>query len=411
MKSQGITAVRVPISYYHFLPGHPDKSVQHLMKGTEYESFANIYQSAFSSIQQTIQRAAEHDIGVLIDLHAAPGGQNGEGHSGLSGGKADFYNRSNMRNTISILKAVINTFGSTENVIGVELINEPQDNGKLADWYKDAIKELRTDSASPHLPLYLGDCWNPNKYSQVINSHKGKAGALVLDHHYYRCFTPQDCGKSAAQHAAEIEPSQNGSAYGSLCNTSSQLQQSVVIGEWSAALNPGSLKDCGGDKKGHQRNWARAQLNAYNAQCGGHFFWTLKKEGAKDVGWCLYSAIEEDILPSGLGKPRGGIDLNQVEQNLKQQGKSNYDGHVEYWNKNSGGKPMHHEKYRDGFDQLLNDCLAFYRISGEVIGFVGLWVGQRAASHSQEHGSENEWEFVHGGNKAVELFTNCISQS
>ncbi|UZJ52342.1 hypothetical protein CBS101457_001662 [Exobasidium rhododendri] len=404
MQNQGISTVRLPISYYHFLPGHPDKDVRSLMKDTEYESFAAIYQSAFACIQRTIEKAKEHRIGVLIDLHAAPGGQNGDGHSGLSNGKADFYHRSNMKNTSSILCAIVNMFGSMENVTGVELINEPQDNGKLMDWYKDVIGQLRSDCKDINIPLYFGDCWNPQKYGQVIESHKGGAGPLILDHHFYRCFTPQDCHKSAAQHTDEIRPDQNGSAYQQLSSMSSQVQKSIIIGEWSAALNPGSLQNCGNDQKGHQRSWARAQLSAFNEQCGGYFYWTLKKEGATDVGWCFYSAIENDILPSGLGRPRSNINLDQLQQHMQQEGENNYNGHVDYWSKNSKGKTMHHEKYRDGFTQLTKDCVDFYRTSGEEIGFVGLWVAQRASAHSQEHGQDGEWEFIHAGTKAVECF-------
>jgi glucan 1,3-beta-glucosidase len=408
MKAQGISTVRLPISYYHFCSGHPDKNVQNLMKGTEYEAFAPIYRSAFTCIEKTIEKAGQHGIGVLIDLHAAPGAQNGEGHSGLSRGRVDFYNRSNMKTTISILTAVINTFGSRENVTGVELINEPKDDGKLADWYKEAIKVLRSDCGDTNIPLYFGDCWNPDRYGQVLKSHKGASGPLILDHHLYRCFTPQDCNKSAAQHTAEIQPDQNGPSYGMLSNASSQLEKSIVIGEWSAALNPGSLQNCGGDQRGHHRNWARAQLQAYNEQCGGYFFWTLKKEGHKDIGWCFYSAIEEDILPSGLGRPRTGIDLGQLEQRVQQEGEANFNGHVSYWSQHSNGKTMHHEKYRDGFTRLFKDCIDFYQSYGEEIGFVGLWVSQRASAHSQQHGSDGEWEFVHGGLKAVECFRRAL---
>lgn len=411
MKGHGINAVRLPISYYHLLPGHPDQHVRALMKGTEYEAFAPIYQTAFTYIQRTVEKAGQHGIGVLLDLHAAPGGQNGEGHSGLSNGKADFFTRpSNMKTTISILQALVDTFAPMDNVTGVELINEPHDNGKLADWYKEAIRHLRTAcSAHAHLPLYLGDCWNTQRYGEVVASHKGKAGPLVIDHHLYRCFTPQDHGKTAAQHAAEIQPGRNGPSYAFLANASSQLNKGIVIGEWSAALNPASLRGSGRDQSQHQRGWARAQLDAYNALCAGHFFWTLKKEGSKDVGWCLYSAMEEDMLPDGLGRPRQGADVAFLEERGRQEGENNYNGHVQYWAKNGGGKQMHQERYRDGFTQVYRDCVDFYRTCGDEIGFTGQWIQQRAHAYSEQQGSsDGEWEFVHGAIKAVECFLAAL---
>lgn len=403
MKGQGITTVRLPISYYHFCSGHPDDSVRSLMKGTEYESFAPIYRAAFACIQRTIEKAAEYEIGVLIDLHAAPGAQNTDGHSGLSKGKVNFYNENNMKNTISILSSIVETYGAMVNVTGVELVNEPQDNGKLADWYIDAIRVLQSKSS---VPIIVGDCWNPGKYGEIV---KRGQGTLILDHHYYRCFSPTDCIKSAAHHAADIRPGESGSAFATLREASSQLNKNLIIGEWSAALNPGSLRNCGNDQKKHQADWARAQLHAFNDQCAGQFFWTLKKEGPTDVGWCLYSAIEQSVLPSGLGRPKSDADSGHLEEWGKRTLEDNYHGHIDYWSKNGGGKTMHHEKYREGFQQVYKDCIDFYRWCGDEIGFSPHWVALRAAAHSRDTGNKaSEWEFVHGGNKAIQCFLEAL---
>lgn len=405
MKNQGITTIRLPVSYYHFLPGHPDRRTRTLIEGTEYEPSAKIYESAFKSIERTIEMALRYEIGVLIDLHAAPGAQNSEGHSGLSTGKANFYNKTNMTKTIAILRSIIDTFSKYDNVMGVELINEPQDNGQLADWYKEAISSLRRESDDSRIPLVIGDCWNMQRYADVIASFDGNAGPMILDHHLYRCFTTQDCQTSAEQHAANIHPRSKGHWYKLLCSVSSQLQQGIIIGEWSAALNPGSLQNCKGHEKEHQRAWARAQLDAFNAQCGGHFFWTLKKEGAPDIGWCLYSAIEQDIVPSGLGRPNSGVDLALLEHKGIEMCENNFNDHVQYWNQNGGGGKMDHERYRDGFRQMFKDCVAFYGSCSEEIGFSGQWIMQRAKAHSQAKGSrENEWEFIHGATKANNCF-------
>lgn len=408
MKGQGITTVRLPISYYHFLPGHPDPTVQGLIKGTEYESFATIYQSAFNCIQRTIEKAAQYEIGVLIDLHAAPGAQNSDGHSGLSNGKANFYNSTNMKKTASILRAIVDTYGKMENVTGVELINEPQDNCKLTDWYKEVIKQLHRETSCPTLPLILSDCWNTNKYAEIITSTNQAAAPVILDHHLYRCFTSQDCHKSAAHHAADIEPGKNGPTEHFLHESCHKLDKNIIIGEWSAALNPGSFHSQEGNKHQLQRVWARAQLGAFNQHCAGQFFWTLKKEGNTDVGWCLYSAIERDILPLGLGRPQQGVDIGQLEERGRQELESNYKGHVDYWSKNAKGKEMYHENYREGFTQIYKDCIDFYRWCGDEIGFSPQWVKQRNSSHSQDKGNEGEWEFRDGGNKAIECFLQAL---
>lgn len=415
MRSQGITSVRLPISYYHFLPGHPDKKVASLLADTEYERFGNIYRPALQYIRTAVEKAAQHGIGVLIDLHAAPGGQNSEGHSGLSGGRADFFHHSrNMTKTIQILCALIDFFAPYPNVIGVELLNEPHNDGKLADWYKQAIATVRRETKHPHLPLYLGDCWEMQKYAGLISIYSNQAGPLLMDHHHYRCFTPQDHQTSAAQHAQALHPHSSGPWLQELGGQiSPQLLKGVVIGEWSAALNPASLRGCHGREKEAQAAWANAQLNAFNMHCAGHFFWTLKKEGSTDVGWCLYSAIEQGVLPSGLGRYQGrSVDLGKLQRRRQEECEANYRGHVQYWSQNSNGATMHHDKYRDGFNQVYKDCLAFYQSSQEEIGLSGQWVQQRARAHSQQHNSaEGEWEFVHGGQQAISCFIGALWSS
>lgn len=383
------------------------------MKGTEFEPFTAIYCNAFACIQQVIDKAAQHDIGVLIDLHAAPGSQNGEHHSGLPTKRADFFNDSKHRSkTISILSAMVNTFACKENVIGIELLNEPKNDEKLARWYKEAISQLRIQCMQQyHLPLIIGDCWEPDKYTCVIREQRGASGPIILDHHLYRCFSPSDHNKAARQHAGEVHCDGQGPSYKMLCQASSALQSGIIIGEWSAALNPASLRD--GDHREQQKEWAYAQLYAYSKQCAGHYFWTLKKEGPTDVGWCLYSAIEQGVLPSGLGRSDPSRDLAQLQQRGHDACNTNYNGHCDYWQKNGGGKEMHHERYRDGFQQIFKDCIDFYRHDGDEIGLNGYWVESKALAYmaavNDDRGKKTaDWEFVHGGLKAIECFTDIV---
>lgn len=406
MKGNGINTVRLPISYYHFLPGHPDSSVKGLMADTEYERFSPIYQNAHQCILNIIQAAGQHGIGVLIDLHGAPGGQNGEGHCGLSTGKATFFEKSKHRkNTIAILLAIAATITQYDNVIGLELINEPQNHQKLPGWYAEAVHEI-CEKYGTRLPLYLGDCWSVEQYAQLLAQNR-HVGFLVMDHHLYRCFTPQDHSKSAKQHAEEIHPSNGGPSLGLLSNASEKLEGDFVIGEWSAALHHTSLQGLPSHQDG-QREWAYAQLEAYHQKCGGFYFWTLKKEGPPDAGWCLYSAVEQGVLPSGLGAPHASKPFDQLTSLGESESSKAHEGHVNYWNSHADGKPMNHDKFKIGFQQIWADCLAFYQSDASQIGFSGRWIEQRAKAYSKQFGSEGEWEYVHGAKQACQAFNHAI---
>lgn len=417
MKGQGINTVRLPISYFHYLAGHPDEGVRALMKGTEYEAYAPIYASAYAAIQDTIQAADRFDIGILIDLHAAPGGQNADGHSGLTQSGPQFWQggRSswNQRRTKEILVAMARDYGRYDNVVGLELLNEPQNSGKLQGWYEETMDAIRK-YADASLPIYLGDGWDTNHYSNLVKRHndtKGEGDSFtVLDHHLYRCFTKEQHALKASEHAQKLEPGNATASW--LDNMARQSGVSIIIGEWSAALHYTSFQG-ESNRDEAQRRWATTQLRAYQRQCSGQFFWTLKKEGNTDRGWCLYSALEGSTLPGGslqLSKQeRANGDCSEaaLAERGASQCKEVYQGHCNYW-QSHGGKAEEHWRFEKGFQQGWADTTFFFRRAGAPIGFRGPWASMRTAAHASESGDSHSWEYQHGLLAALERFQSHV---
>jgi len=279
MVAHGVNTVRIPVSYYHFLPGVPDHA--DLMKGTEYEKYAEVYKNSWEFFLSAVQTAGAHQIGVLVDLHAAPGAQNNDNHSGLSTGHAGLWDSSKFqKRTIEILVAMTRDVSRFENVVGIELINEPKNNNRLQSWYDEAISAIQ--GARLDIPMYISDSWDTGHYSGYVENALNRGSFLVLDHHLYRCFTSDDQRKSAHDHAREVHPGNPGGGSTTMLAKASQTtSRSLVIGEWSAALNPASLHTYGSDqeKLAAQREWGHSQWEAYEKFCAGYFFWTLKKEG------------------------------------------------------------------------------------------------------------------------------------
>lgn len=398
--------MRLPISYYHFLSGQSDRSVRKLLDGTEYEKHADVYVGAWSRVQRAIEKAGTLSIGVLVDLHSAPGAQNTEGHSGLSTKKAGLWEGlsagKNQKRTIAILEELAKQLSGYENVVGLELLNEPKNSGNLQSFYESAIKEIR--KVSPDIPLYLGDAWDLKHYSQWVSGQARAGNFLVVDHHLYRCFTPQDHSTPAGEHAARIHPRSGGKTCNMLRDSSTKLGGSLIIGEWSAALNPGSLQ--GRNQNDCQREWGEAQAAAYAVHVGGSFFWTLKKEGAPDGGWCLYSAIEKGVLPPDLGKPTGRLAAKDLEFWGQQLGSEKLEGHRNYWN--SKGSSGDHAAFADGWSQGWKDSQAFLSAGGNI-GFYGQWAKNRAEVWVRQGGSDKEaWEFEHGCAQAITSFNDAL---
>jgi aryl-phospho-beta-D-glucosidase BglC (GH1 family) len=63
---------------------------------------------------------------VLLDLHGAPGSQNGASHSGCSVGTVYWDTDWNKQNTLSAVKALADICNTNLDVCyGVEVLNEP----------------------------------------------------------------------------------------------------------------------------------------------------------------------------------------------------------------------------------------------------------------------------------------------
>jgi hypothetical protein len=293
MREHGINTVRLPLLYVHFCASQAPQLLRH----TEYAPYVDVYAGAWAHVERVLAQAAQHDIGVLVDLHGAPGAQNADGHSGLSGAEVQLWDghaaSQNQTRTVEILVALASSLAPHEHVVGLELLNEPRNGATLQAFYERAAGAIR--GAGVHMPLYLADGWDAPHYAQLVARRED---FCVLDTHVYRCvgrvgharqcralnplppqFTKDDHSHSASSHARSMRP--GGASHGMLSHWGAAAQRSLVVGEWSAALNPASLRNCG-DAKEAQREYAHAQLALFEETCAGAYFWTLKKEGGAE---------------------------------------------------------------------------------------------------------------------------------
>lgn len=302
-----------------------------MLKGTDFEGLDHVYQGAWRRIAHALATANRYGLGVLLgeflyasarafvgvstsdqlyrlaDLHAAPGKQNRDAHAGTSG-EPRFYTKANMSHTIhvlSVLVAHVNGCANSHkpplhNIIGIELLNEPQQDPALEHWYLDAMHTLR--SADPSVPIYIGDSWATDQYAGFIEAHAERVPFTVLDHHLYRCFTAEDGNTPVAQHTQHLRDP-GAETPQMLARVSQKLEAAggaLIIGEWSGALNPGSLHGVG-DEHRARTGFIAAQLALFEQHCAGYFFWTFKRQQPGDSGWSLRDAVGSGVFPSSLG--------------------------------------------------------------------------------------------------------------
>ncbi|KAH7920763.1 glycoside hydrolase family 5 protein [Leucogyrophana mollusca] len=414
LAEHGVNTVRIPIGYYHLCGA--DASV---LQNTDFRGFARVFEGAWTRIVNAVEIAQRFQIGVLFDLHAAPGKQNRDAHSGTSASHPAFFNASNFQLMIRVLRILVTQLLSLRsshspplnNVVGVELLNEPQPpaHDVLRVWYLNVIRELR--SLDPGLPIYIADCWQTEEYTEFIHSFTPSPSLIALDHHLYRCFTASDISTPASLHASSLSDP-NASVPRMFAQSAEKLESAggaLVIGEWSGALNPGSLHGAL-DERQERVRYVQAQLALYEQHCAGWFFWTYKKEQPGDQGWSFRDAVKWGVLPSHFGlKPvkdfRGDPgDQHERKASLKQDALGR---HASHWAQYPGY--YEHWRFEQGFNQGWDDAYLFLTSSlstensASELGFKGSWAKRKTQDHIRVTASNsNIWEFEHGFKQGVD---------
>lgn len=326
---------------------------------------------------------------AMIDLHSAPGKQNGDAHSGING-PVEFFKKSNLEHATRVLKLLATAVAETPNVVGIELVNEPQNNDALWNWYTSTIDTLRS-AIGYDLPLYIGDAWNTYQYADLIEKRND---FVVLDHHLYRCFTHEDQQLTGEQHASMLPPKHLTDCY-------SKTRGNLVVAEFSAALNPNSMRSPDAGEQDRQRRvFARAELDCFSKVCGGWWFWTYKKDGW-DAGWSLRDTVRAEIMPNWVGIPKGTGRSNNLDKRDSDCVNA-LATHQNYWSKHLSLTGYEHWRFELGFKQGWDDTFMFlsFKPASQVempsseLGFIGQWKKRRTAEHIAEKGKgKNVWEF------------------
>lgn len=129
LDSIGINTVRLPIGYWSLGPDY--------CHDTPFDPVSDVYRNAWSRVIRAINLAANYKIGVLVDLHGAVGSQNGQPHSGISDGETNLFDSQlNVEKTVNVLTSLVEQLANVTNVVGIQMLNEPQNVPGLENFCK-----------------------------------------------------------------------------------------------------------------------------------------------------------------------------------------------------------------------------------------------------------------------------------
>ncbi|XP_075506232.1 putative glucan 1,3-beta-glucosidase A isoform X2 [Primulina tabacum] len=285
----GINTVRIPVGWWvAYDPSPPPPYI-----GGSLEALDN----AFSWAQT-------FGIKCIIDLHAAPGSQNGMEHSASRDGFAGWAAPDYISKTLEVIDFLASRYAKHPALIGIELLNEPSAATVpldiLVSFYKQGYQIVRKYTSTAYV-IFCQRIGNADPY-ELYQANLGTVNT-VIDLHYYNLFDTLFANMSSLNNIQFLYK-----------NRQTQIQALnvangplVFIGEWVNEwfVNNGSQID--------YQDFGRAQLDVYNAASFGWAYWTLKNDRKHwDFEWNIlnnYLQLQQDFETSN-----GGSSFRQISK-------------------------------------------------------------------------------------------------
>lgn len=277
----GLQLVRIPVGHWIF--GEEDRAAG------EPELLG-----AIEELDWAMAMAAKYGLLVLLDLHGAPGSQNGQDHSGLIGRRDWYANQDFRRRTLDVLERLARRYRDADHLWGIELLNEPMDPRlwTLIRFYREAYARLIT-ILRPGTRIVFSDGFVPWLTRGAIRPVPDFP--VIMDCHLYQCFYPWDHVSSIARHLRKARLSR------AKLITWLNRRHPVIVGEWSVALPQRTIRGLGPAPLADlRRDFADAQQHGY-AGAVAWTFWNYKAEERNE--WNYRSLVEDaHFIPHELDR-------------------------------------------------------------------------------------------------------------
>lgn len=306
----GLNHVRLPIGYWAFEVGSGEPYIQ----------------GQLPYLQNAVQWASQYGLKLIVDLHGAPGSQNGYDNSGQRMSYPTWQsNQTNIDRTDAIIKQIASMFAGQADVVPIIApLNEPAGYygssvlTPLRQYYYDSYGNIRYPygtSTQSNIVVLLHDAFQPLSYWSGFETPPNFQG-VAMDTHIYQVFSNADVQMSWQSHI------------NTACGTQSTLSNFdlwLMVGEWSPAITdcatylngrgngarydgsfPGStyVGSCTGltgsastfssSYKTFLRQFWEAQVISYE-KSNGWLMWTWKTESADE--WSYLAGLQNGWIP------------------------------------------------------------------------------------------------------------------
>ncbi|GMP46079.1 hypothetical protein CsSME_00014371 [Camellia sinensis var. sinensis] len=253
ISSNGINAVRIPVGWW--IASDP----------TPPQPYVG---GSLQALDNAFIWAQKYGINVIIDLHAAPGSQNGNEHSSSRDGSQEWgLSDQNIQETVNVIDFLTSRYANNPHLYAVELINEPLSPGatveSLNKYYRAGYNAVRKYSSTAYVILSNRIATSdPKEFFSLASGLDGS----VIDIHYYNLYS-HNFDKMSVQQNIDFIYNNRLPELNQLTTSNGPL---TFIGEWVAEWNVG-----GATKEDYQK-FANAQLDVYGKASFGWAYWNLK---------------------------------------------------------------------------------------------------------------------------------------
>ncbi|XP_042495605.1 probable glucan 1,3-beta-glucosidase A [Macadamia integrifolia] len=250
MSQKGLNAVRIPVGWWIASDPPPKPFVG----------------GSIQALDNAFRWAQNYSMKIIVDLHAVPGSQNGNDHSGTRDGYQE-WGASNIQECVNVIDFLASRYAKNPSLAAVELINEPLAPGvtfeNLNTYYKAGYQTVRKHSSSAY--VILSNRLGPADAREFLQLGRSLQGS-VIDVHYYNLYDNAFNNMNAQQNIDFIYN-----------NRSAQLSEVTItggplsfVGEWTA-----EWEVQGASMQVYQR-FAKAQMDVYGQATFGWAYWSYR---------------------------------------------------------------------------------------------------------------------------------------
>jgi len=282
----GLNAVRIPLGHWIFGPPYP----YHAKYGAARHPFV---EGGIDVLDRALDWAAEFGLRVVLDLHAAPGCQNGFDNGGIQD-VCEWHTREEyLAHSVDVLGRLAERYRATPSLHAIEVLNEPRwdvPTPLLQGYYRRGYDAVRVHCPADRLAVVFHDGFRSHgEFTRLF--HESPLENAIFDVHRYQCFAREDLDLDIHGHLQKANVAWREEA----AAIQSELGVPAICGEWSLGLD---LKLGSPDPFREDvalRAYAAAQLLAFE-HYRGWFFWSYRTETTP--AWCFRDCVARGWLPA-----------------------------------------------------------------------------------------------------------------